>query len=460
MRKRLGVRQSAGACVGGASGYPCESESDLPTNGTAAARTEQTTTIVTSRMRTAVKICRQIGKGRGEESVLQDNVSIMRAYSTLRGLLFSCWQLDVSRAAAILRFRVASFSPLLIIGQLFLPISGNLYSQSTPYGLKAMFNHKATLIKQNMVEDKDEVNMPPTQTTSYNYDYHFLSAYDPYGLSESGFKAAISPGTIRSSWDGASSVASGVGNPNAGIYSRSDLFALLGWNDSITVTSPHYARGTEVFVHFSHYMHADVLKANAYLRIRRWAEFNNNWEQKSSELDTSVSHEIYRVIALRTRIGDTITYNMETDIVGSMYNSLGSGELTPIDSAASSFVKLGGFGSDRIGIRTMDTNVVLTSASGYTYPIHALSSANVLARLEGLVIKKFDYTSNLGAISFIVEAIPGASYVLQRSIGRNLQGWADVGTPKIPLDFGELTLTDSFPPEPSSFWRIAATPLP
>lgn len=57
-----------------------------------------------------------------------------------------------------------------------------------------------------------------------------------------------------------------------------------------------------------------------------------------------------------------------------------------------------------------------------------MSPTKVATCLATLAIKSADYISCPGAVTLVVDAIPGAKYVHQRSSGGKLAGWADVGT--------------------------------
>lgn len=353
------------------------------------------------------------------------------------------------------------FLPAIVLLALIFP--GNVISQNLPYGLSVNLNHKATLITQTMAQNQDVQNIPPTQATSYFYDLP-LSETDVYGNSGSNLRAEITPGVIRCGWLGTSSVSDGVGNTNATIYTRSDVYLSLRWNDSITVSSRVIPTGTEVTLIFSHSLHGNISPGiiapfNAFLNIRADATFYSNTEQLTSEFSTSASIDDYNVISLKTRIGDTINYNMGLSVNSTVHTDVYAGLLTE-NCLSSTYINVGGLDSNRLGIRAADTNVTLTSASGHIYPSHAMSPTKVTGHLAIMKIKKADYVLGLGTVTFVIDAVPGVKYLLQRSDGANLGSWKDVGTPEAPLNFGEMALTDSIPSESSSFWRIAATPLP
>lgn len=340
-------------------------------------------------------------------------------------------------------------------------------SQSFPYGLRCQLAHSARIMEQNTTLDQDEVIKQTIQSLSYAYDIP-LSATGAYGTSRSGLRAAITPGILRFSWLGESSVAGGLGNTSASSYSRASISLDMGWEESFTVTCPSLPMNAEVILDLSHGLTGTISKTSnpaspnvGSLNIEVWVEVNANNDQQTSQFHIDSSNEsinLYRVMNLRTRVGETIRLSMGIQAGGGVYTDLYEGAVAAVGAPDTVRLEAGSYDSCRFGIRATNPDVILTSASGYKYPGHAMSLKQITEHFSNLKIKRVDYGPTAGTVSFVIDAIPGVSYVLQQST--NLDKWKTVGDPVNPADFGELVLPETPSPEPSQFWRIAATPLP
>lgn len=320
-------------------------------------------------------------------------------------------------------------------------------------------------MEQDTILDQDEVIKPIIQSLSYAYDIP-LSATGAYGTSRSGLRAAITPGILRFSWLGESSVADGLGNTDANSYSRASIFLNMGWEESFNVTSPSLPMNTEVILDLSHGVTGTISNIpktfpNGSLNIDADVVVYANNDQATSQFhitESDKSINLYRVMNLRTRVGETIRLNMGIQAGGAVFTELSKGKFSAVDSPDTERLEAGSYDSNRFGIRATNPDVILTSASGYKYPSHAMSLTKITEHFSNLKIKRVDYGPTPGTVSFVIDAIPGVSYVLQQST--NLDKWKTVGEPVNPADFGELVLPETPSPEPSQFWRIAATPLP
>ncbi len=292
-----------------------------------------------------------------------------------------------------------------------------------------------------------------------------LNASGGWGVATSNLKFDIKPGVLRVGWVGDTNVAGGIGLPEATAESRVRMNLNLIWNETFTIDHVIAPVGTELeillcqrLIYTIHSYEPQLDAATFFSRTDFSPSSGPGWtvtDQISYPPDSGQGLD-YRAEILKLKVGDTISLYQVITTIGQSYRQVTSGE-SFVDGSGVGYIDVDSWHSQRIGIRGLTPGTRIVSASGHVYPEHAMSPEDVEKGLRDLRIKSKAYDPQTRFVSFSVDAIPGASYVLEKST--DLKSWRSVSAPQIPPNFQEITFVDSLVNEPRGFWRIRATSL-
>lgn len=335
----------------------------------------------------------------------------------------------------------------------------------TNFGYMVNFTHSASYSPPTnpWIEQESKV-LVELGKKEFNHSKDFRPFGD-WGDVDSGFSFSISPGYLWIYWSALTNVESGVGNPQATIDCRARLNLALIWNETFSVDHDTSPDGSDVQIVVSHgltysldgkHPNQDAFNFDVQTRFSTpegdWQIDGGDAFPRTEPIDPQGKYEAG---ILNVKVGDVVTLSMSIRAVGQTYCELINGQ-PPIGGGTFNAVEFDCTRSHRIGIRALTPGTQIVSASGHVYPGHAMSPAAVQSGLAGLHIKSGVYNPATGRIGFAFDAIPGASYVLQKST--DLQNWTSVTAPRMPENFQEIILEDSLSDEERAFWRIEAVP--
>lgn len=350
---------------------------------------------------------------------------------------------------------------LLLIGVGFSDASAG----TTNFGFSVIFNHSAAYTESTVrTEESDAGNINGNGIKVFSYTRD-LSVGTVFGLGDawSELRFGIEPGHLKLYWLGQAETGNGD-TSQATVDLRARMAIQVVWNETFTIENVFVGPGADVEIEVSHGLAASL---SGVRTLQDSAALFAQTQFSTPTVDWTIAGESafphsqqttndYQPRFLTVKSGEQITLSQIFRASGQSYAQLLNGA-PPLGEHESSRMVIESERSHRVGIRGITPGTRIISASGHVYPLHAMSPEAVQRGLASLHIKSAAYNPLTGMIEFAVDAIPGASYILEKST--DLRTWRTVSTPQIPPNFQAITLMDTPVNEPQAFWRVRATPL-
>ena len=353
-----------------------------------------------------------------------------------------------------------SLSCSLVAGFL---LAGASAQTTTKYGVEVDLMHSAAY---NGAANTSSVEISADEQVSLSYDNNPQEAIGAFGSANSNHYVEISPGVLKFGWIGAATIENGVGNLDAFGVSEATVQTILKWEETFTVTSDDLPSGTQTQFSYNGDLRGSIGPAfelnhaplNTSGRVDLFLVINSSFGESTLQFTITDSDDDDRsgsktFFAL---VGEEITLEMIVTVFGVVGTQVAVGE--PVDEPKAS-LWIDGVNSARFGIEALTPGAGLSTASGRTYPSSATDAADVQMHLSNLAIKRVAHDHVEGTHTFVLDAIPEAFYILQRSQSMKPGTWQNVMGPTSPLEAGELVLTDTGDLGPTEFWRVVSSPV-